>query len=90
MSMKAFYIYLAVINVLTFLVYGYDKLAAKKKLRRIPEAALIALAVIGGSIGAECAILLFRHKTRHLLFALGVPIILVLQIIGLFLYAILS
>lgn len=88
--MKAFYVYLAVINVLTFLIYGYDKLAAKRKWRRIPEIALLALAVIGGSIGAECAILLFRHKTRHRAFALGVPVILVIQIIGLFLYAVLS
>lgn len=89
-GMKAFYLYVAIITAVTFFVYGYDKLAARRKLVRIPEAVLIALAAIGGSIGAECAMLLFRHKTKHPLFALGVPIILILQIVALLLYSLLG
>ncbi len=85
--MKAFYLYIIIATAVTFFVYGYDKLAAKKKLTRIPEAVLIALAAIGGSIGAEIAMLLFHHKTKRPLFALGVPVILVLQIVVLLLFA---
>lgn len=67
------------INIITFLVYGVDKLKAKKGWWRIPEATLLMLAVIGGSIGAWCGIMVFRHKTKHLKFKIGVPLIFILQ-----------
>lgn len=88
--MKVFFLYLGVINVLTFLLYGYDKFAAKRGLRRVREVVLLLAAVVGGSIGAECAMLLFRHKTRHRAFALGVPVILVLQIATAVVYLLLT
>lgn len=77
--------YLALINVITFLVYGIDKLKAKKGKWRVPEATLLLLAVIGGSIGAWLGIKVWHHKTMHKKFKYGIPIILVLQV-GLCLY----
>lgn len=75
-----FYIYYIVaINILTFIVYGIDKLKAKKGWWRIPEATLLLLAAIGGSIGAWFGMLLFRHKTKHWKFRLGIPLIFILQ-----------
>lgn len=73
-------IYLFVINIITFLLYGYDKQKAKRKLRRIPEKVLLGLAVIGGSIGALLGMKVYRHKIRKWKFIVGVPVILVLQI----------
>jgi len=61
-------------------VYGIDKLKAKKGLWRIPEVTLLMLAVIGGSIGAWCGMMVWRHKTKHLKFKFGVPAILFVQI----------
>jgi len=78
--MEIFIYYLLAINVVTFIVYGIDKLKAKKGLWRIPEATLLMLAVIGGSIGAWLGMMLWRHKTKHLKFKLGVPAILITQI----------
>ncbi len=71
-------IYFAAVNVVALLVYGWDKLCAKKHWWRVPEMTLLALAVIGGSIGAMAAMRLFRHKTLHLKFKYGVPLIFVL------------
>ena len=76
-------IYLLVVTVATFAVYGWDKLCAKKQWWRVPELTLLVLAALGGSIGALVAMRLFRHKTLHLKFKYGVPLILVLQIAGL-------
>ena len=57
-----------------------DKYKAKKKLWRIPEATLITIAALGGSIGSLIGMYLVRHKTKHLKFSLGIPLILALQI----------
>ena len=76
---ELFIYYLLAINVITFVVYGIDKLKAKKGLWRIPEATLLILAVIGGSFGAWCGMMVWRHKTKHLKFKIGVPMILVIQ-----------
>lgn len=76
-------IYFAAVNLVALLVYGWDKLCAKKHRWRVPEATLLALAAIGGSIGAMAAMRLFRHKTLHLKFKYGVPLIFVLQVAGL-------
>ena len=72
-------IYFVGINLVTFLLYVVDKWKARKGRWRIPEDSLIWLAVAGGSIGALGAMFLFRHKTRHLKFILGIPAILLLQ-----------
>ena len=72
--------YLAAINLLTFIVYGLDKYKAKHMHWRISEAALIGLALLGGSPAALLAMHLFRHKTQHKKFRYGVPLILIAQV----------
>ena len=73
------------INVITFIVYGIDKLKAKRKMWRIPESALLLLAIVGGSIGAWCGIKVWHHKTMHRKFKYGIPLICLIQI-GICLY----
>lgn len=72
--------YLIVINIVTFLVYGMDKLKAKQGSWRISEATLLILAIIGGSIGALLGMKVWRHKTQHKKFKYGLPLILLAQI----------
>lgn len=76
-------IYLAAVNVVTFFMYGIDKWKAKRARRRISEATLLGLAVIGGSIGAWIGIKIWHHKTLHKKFKYGIPLILILQIAAL-------
>ena len=83
--MRLFILYLLIINALGFLLMLADKHKARKKLWRIPEATLMAIALIGGSVGSLVGMYTARHKTKHLKFSLGIPVILVLQIIGLML-----
>ena len=66
-------------------MYGIDKYKAGRNCRRIPERKLVMLAVAGGSIGAVAGMYLWRHKTKHLKFTLGIPGILFLQIAAIFL-----
>ena len=73
-------IYLAVINVVTFFMYGIDKWKAKKSKWRIRETALLGLAVLGGSIGAWLGMKVWRHKTQHKKFKYGVPAIIIVQL----------
>jgi uncharacterized membrane protein YsdA (DUF1294 family) len=77
---SVFAIYLIGINVLTFLIYGVDKWKAQRDKWRIPEDTLIWLAVAGGSVGALLGMNLFRHKTKHRKFFLGIPAILLVQL----------
>jgi uncharacterized membrane protein YsdA (DUF1294 family) len=70
---------LLVINVVTFLVYGIDKVKAKQGSWRISEATLLILAVIGGSIGAFLGMKVWHHKTMHKKFKYGLPLILLAQ-----------
>ena len=72
--------YLIGINMLTFFVYGIDKWKARKSKWRIPEASLLTLAVIGGSIGAWVGMKAWHHKTMHKKFNYGLPLILLAQI----------
>ena len=74
-------IYLILVNAIAFLLMLIDKQNAKKKKWRIPEATLMGSAAIGGSIGALAGMYTFRHKTKHPKFTIGVPVILVLQLI---------
>ena len=76
---EALLYYLIGVNVLTFLVFGIDKLKAKKGKWRISEATLLMLAIIGGSIGAWLGMKVWHHKTMHRKFKYGIPLILVLQ-----------
>lgn len=77
--MKYFYLYLLAVNLVTFLVFGWDKLMAKLEKRRVPERTLFLLAGLGGSVGGWLGMQIFRHKTRHTSFVVGIPAILVVQ-----------
>lgn len=68
------------VNLLTFVLYGVDKLRAKQADRRIPERTLLLLPYLGGSVGALLGMWIFRHKTKHLKFRILVPLALLLQI----------
>lgn len=74
-------LYLIIVNAAAFLLMLADKQKAKRGLWRIPESTLMGVAVIGGSVGALAGMYTFRHKTRHLKFVLGVPLIFVIQIL---------
>lgn len=68
------------INIITFLIYGIDKLKAKNGKWRIPEATLLMLAIAGGSVGAWCGVRVWHHKTMHKKFKYGIPLIVAIQI----------
>jgi len=72
-------IYLAVINGITFFLFGMDKQKSKKQKWRIPEKTLLGFSAIGGSIGGICGMQTFHHKTKHPVFFIGLPLILILQ-----------
>ena len=74
-------IYLFVMNLLTFAVFGADKYKARKKKFRVPEKTLLLLAVIGGSTGALAGMYIFHHKTRKWYFRIGVPCIFAAQVL---------
>ena len=78
--MKYFLIYLLLINAVGFVIMFVDKWKARKNRWRIPEATLMTVAALGGSIGSLLGMYTFRHKTLHLKFVIGIPAILVLQI----------
>ena len=73
-------IYLVIINLIAFLTFGADKRRARRDRRRVRERTLFLLAILGGSIGALLGMYVFRHKTRHWYFCVGIPAILILQI----------
>ena len=75
------FLYLELVNLVSFALFGIDKYRAKRRRRRIPEAVLILSAVLGGSVGAIGGMLLFRHKTRKPRFSVGLPVILAMQVV---------
>ena len=77
--MNILLIYLLAANIVTFVVFGIDKYKAKRGLWRIPEASLLTMAVIGGSIGAWLGTKVWNHKTLHKKFKYGIPLIIALQ-----------
>ena len=77
--MKLLLYYLLIINALSFLLMLVDKWKAKKNRWRIRESTLLIVAALGGSIGSLAGMYLFRHKTQHLKFTLGIPLILAAQ-----------
>lgn len=78
--MRWLWLYLLLINVITLLVYGSDKRRARKGKWRISEKMLFLLPAIGGSVGALAGMYLFRHKTNHWYFRIGLPTIFLLQL----------
>ena len=77
-------IYLAVVNILTIIVFGVDKINAKANRQRVRIVALLGLALIGGSLGALIGMYGFHHKTKKAYFTVGVPLILLMQVVVLF------
>ena len=77
----ALLVWLAGVNVVTFILYGVDKSRAKKGHWRIPEKTLFLSAILGGSIGAIAGMQVFRHKTKHWYFQYGMPAILLIQVV---------
>jgi uncharacterized membrane protein YsdA (DUF1294 family) len=73
--------YLLIINVITFVVYGLDKLFAIKHKRRIRIITLLGLAFIGGELGGLLAMNIFHHKTSKKCFTIGLPLMLVMHMI---------
>lgn len=78
---KTIIIYLIAINIVSISLMYIDKKKAKKHKWRISENTLISLSVIGGSIGGLCGMYAFHHKTKHAKFSLGIPVILIIQIL---------
>lgn len=73
--------YLAILSFLSVIYCLYDKIAAKKLPRnRVPERALFSLSALGGSVAMLLSMLLFRHKTKHKRFMIGIPTILFVQL----------
>ncbi|GAB3803954.1 DUF1294 domain-containing protein [Virgibacillus kimchii] len=79
LSMLLFYI--IAVNVLVFIIMGVDKRKAVKRKYRVPERTFWMLAALGGSLGVMFGMNFHRHKTRHTSFKIGMPIMLVLNIV---------
>ena len=73
--------YLIAINLLGLILMGVDKIKAKRRKWRIPEATLFLVAAIGGSVGSIAGMYIFRHKTKHMTFKIGIPLIIFLQVL---------
>lgn len=78
--LTAILLYLLVINIIAFIVFGVDKYKAQHNRWRIPEATLLTISALGGSIGAWCGMKLWHHKTMHLKFKYGVPLLFIFQV----------
>lgn len=74
-------IYIIIVNIISFIIYGIDKLLAIKHLYRISEIALITLSFLGGSIGSILGMVIFHHKTKKIKFIILNPLILILQVL---------
>lgn len=79
--MKFAELYLLAVNILGFVLMAQDKFKAKHGRWRIPEKTLFSVAILGGSIGSILGMQVFRHKTKHRSFVLGMPLILACQVI---------
>lgn len=78
--MQYFIYYWMIINIVAFFLMGIDKKKARTGAWRIPEKTLFLSAILGGSIGSIFGMQLFRHKTKHKSFVIGMPAILVVQL----------
>lgn len=74
-------IYMIVMNLIGFFVMGADKLKSRKHRRRVPERVIFTISIISGSVGVFVGMYIFRHKTRHMKFVVGIPVIIAAQII---------
>lgn len=83
---NSLFAYIAVVNIITFYLMRVDKQKAIKNQFRIPERTYFLLSILGGAIGTYIGMKIFRHKTKHASFAIGMPILILLNL-GLFIYA---
>lgn len=83
---KILLIYLVLVNLAAFAMYGVDKRKAIKDQWRIPEKTLLLVALLGGSFGAFTGMQVFHHKTKHWKFLLGVPACMILHVVLAVLY----
>lgn len=79
--MKYMLIFLACANLLSLVLMAVDKSKAMRHRWRIPEKVLFAAAILGGGLGAVAGMILLNHKTKHMSFRIGLPLILVVQIV---------
>ena len=75
-------IYLAIISIVSMIICMYDKIISKKNdvRLRIPESVLLIFSALGGSVAMFITMLIIRHKTKHVKFMLGIPIIIIVQV----------
>ncbi len=76
--------YLILINIASAVITVYDKRCALKKRWRVRESTLLLLSALGGSVAMYLTMHAIRHKTRHIKFMLGIPIILILQLVAVY------
>lgn len=78
--MSIFIGYVVIISFITMVLMAYDKGQARKRRRRIPERTLFLLSALGGALGGIAGMRIWRHKTKHASFVIGLPVLLVLQV----------
>ncbi len=83
--MELIYLWISVTSLVAFSLFGIDKARAKQHKRRIPERILLGISALGGSVGALLGMQLFRHKTKHLKFLIGIPLCFLFHSVILFL-----
>ncbi|WP_201000378.1 DUF1294 domain-containing protein [Paenibacillus glycanilyticus] len=74
-------IYLLVVNIIAFAMMGMDKNYARRKKRRIPEKRLFGVSAIGGALGAWIGMQIWRHKTKHASFRVGIPLLFIFNLV---------
>lgn len=80
MSVRILLFYVIIINIISYIMYGADKRRAEKGKWRLSEKALISVCALGGSVGGMIGMRTFRHKTKHLKFKIGLPVLFLLQL----------
>jgi uncharacterized membrane protein YsdA (DUF1294 family) len=81
MNVQFYLVYGFAINILALILMAHDKSQARNNRRRIPEKRLFLVAAAGGSIGSIVGMRIWRHKTKHVSFVIGMPVLLVIQVI---------
>ncbi|SFD70793.1 Uncharacterized membrane protein YsdA, DUF1294 family [Paenibacillus catalpae] len=79
--MQLLIIYLLVINIIAFVLMGMDKSYARHKKRRVPEKRLFGISAIGGALGAWIGMQVWRHKTKHTSFRVGIPLLFIFNLV---------
>ncbi|KAF1084251.1 hypothetical protein SPSYN_02655 [Sporotomaculum syntrophicum] len=73
--------YLLVINIIAFILFGWDKHCARHQLYRVSEKILFLIALAGGTVGSLVGMYIWHHKTKHLQFTIGIPVLMLVQIL---------